>query len=96
MSNKFTNEMVDVLNELLGDMYCAFRYKLVTSDLSGNVLTNPHIQIVPVSDRFIESCIFNLSKGYYDWLETTCKDRWGITLGYNNTKSIIWSNEGWN
>lgn len=24
---------------------------------------------------------------------TICKDRWGIALGYNNTKSVIWSRD---
>ena len=92
---KITNEMVDILNELLGDMFCAFRFELVTKDLKGNILSNPHMHIIPISNRFIESYIFNLTKNFYEWLETTCKTQWGITLNYNNMKNVIWSEDGW-
>lgn len=95
MSKKFTNEMVDILNELLGDMFCGFRFELVTKDLEGDILSNPHMHIVPISSRFIESYIFNLANSFYEWLETTCKTRWGITVIYNNTRSCIWSKDGW-
>ena len=91
MSNKFTKEIVDVLNELLGDMNCAFRYELDTNDISGN----PHVRIVPMSNQFVESYVFNLTKDYYEWLENLCKSKWGITLSYNNTRSTLWSKEGW-
>ena len=96
MAKKFTCEMVDILNEMLGDKCCAFRFELVTRDRNNDVLENPHIRIIPVFSTFISSCIFNLTNQFYDWLERFCKDRWNVTLSYNNTRSVIWTEEGWN
>lgn len=93
MSKKITKEMVDILNEMLSDMNCIFRYELDAID--GDAFDNPHMNIVLVSDKFVDSYIVNLSKNYLNWLETTFKERWGITLCYNNTGSVIWSKEGW-
>jgi hypothetical protein len=87
--------MVDILNEMLGDKRCAFRFELVTRDRNNDVLENLHIKIIPVFSTFISSCIFNLTNQFYDWLERFCKDRWNVTLSYNNTRSVIWTEEGW-
>ena len=95
MKKCFNQEMVDTINNSLQLLDCSFRYVLVKEDLSGNILSNPHIEIVPLSIKFIENYIFNLSKSYYEWLEKFCKDNFDITLSYNNSKNVIWSNEGW-
>ena len=91
MTNKFTCEMVDILNEILSDKHCAFKFELVTKDSKDNTLENPHISIVPLFNTFISSCIFNLTAQFYDWLEKLCKDKWNISLYYINTRSVIWA-----
>jgi hypothetical protein len=96
MIKKFTKEMTDILNEMLSDKWCIIRFKLETKDINGEELYNPHLKIVPAIETFIDSYIFNLNERFYIWLEQFCKDRWNVTLSYNNTKNIIWTNEGFN
>lgn len=89
MSKQFTQDKVDVINTWLESEGASFRYVLCEEGF------NSHIKIVPISNKFIDSYIFNLTHSYYDFLEKFCKEKFGITLSYNNTRNIIWSEEGW-
>lgn len=89
MNKRFTQDKVDAINAWLESEDVSFRYILFEEGF------NPHIKVVPIRDKFIDSYIFNLTPKYYDCLENFCKEKFDITLSYNNTKNIIWSNEGW-
>ena len=89
MSRRFTQDKVDAINAWLESEDVSFRYILCEEGF------NPHIKIVPIRNKFIDSYIFNLTPKYYVCLENFCKEKFGITLSYNNTRNIIWSEEGW-
>ncbi len=89
MNKRFTQDKVDAINAWLESEDVSFRYILCEEGF------NPHIKIVPIRNKFIDSYIFNLTPKYYACLENFCKEKFDITLSYNNTKNIIWSNEGW-
>ena len=85
---KITNDMVNEFNKTLETLQCGFKLSL---DVSCN---NPTCYITPLSDRFIDSFILNLSKDFFEILENFFIKK-GITLHYNNTRSCFWSVNGW-
>ena len=87
---KITNNMVNEFNNLLSEFGCIFKLELM-KDLNSS---NPAYQIVPTNNFFIESTIINPTKEFYVLLENFFRTN-KITLSYNNTKTIFWSEYGW-
>lgn len=54
---------------------------------------NPKIEVVPVSNIYIDSYIINLTKEYLEILQKFFLER-GIELNCNNTGSTFWSKNG--
>ena len=88
---KITNEMVNEFNSSLKIMGCCFKLKFVNDKYSEG---NPSCEIIMFNDLFIDSFIINPTKKFYETLESYFLDK-GITLSYNNTRSIFWSKSGW-
>lgn len=88
---KITKEMVMELNNELAVMGCPFRYKYQDCFMSGN----SQIEIILPNLYYVDSFSINPTKEFFSWLELWFKIK-GIELSYNNTKSIIWSKNGWN
>lgn len=84
---KITNNMVNEFNKTLETLQCGFKLSLDVS------CSNPTCYITPLSDRFIDSFILNLSKDFFEILENFFINK-GITLHYNNTRSCFWSVNG--
>lgn len=87
---KITKEMVIELNNELANRGCSFRFEYGGEEFG----KNPNINIIPCSMVYIDSYIINPTQEFFDWLELWFKLK-GITLGFNNTRSIVWSMDGW-
>lgn len=85
---QITKEMVNKLNRELVTMGCTFRYKIAEDE------SNPSIKIVPMNDAYIDSYIINLTREFYDYLDSFF-EAYGIKLRYNNTRSCCWSENGY-
>ncbi len=84
---KITSNMVDEFNKTLENLQCGFKLSLDES------YKNPTCYIVPLSDRFIDSFILNLTKDFFEILDEYFNKK-GIVLRYNNTRSCFWSTSG--
>ena len=86
---KITREMAEHLNKILKEMGVGFGY--VYEDETTNA---PTIRIVVADNMgWVTSSIVNCTDNYYVWLNDWFKDNYDITLCYNNTGNIIWSND---
>ena len=88
---KFTQEIVADLNHELSAKGCSFRFQL-----QKEITDNPSIEIVLPSMNGIDSFILNITDEFFEWLQTWCKINYGIILSCNNTRSTMWSKNGWN
>jgi len=79
-----TKELVDEFNEELKIMGCAFRCKFFDDN------SIPRMDIVPISMKYIDSYIFNLSEEFRLWMFDWFKQR-GKQLHGNNTGCIYWA-----
>lgn len=90
MAKVITADMVENLNETLKELGCCFKYVLHEDD---------HIPTMEVklndNSGFVDcfNISVNFTETYYTWLNTFFATKYGIKLVYNNTGSIIWSNE---
>ena len=88
---KITQEMVTELNRELANKGCSFRFKI--QNVNG-LSYNTQMEITLPSLKYVNSFIINPNEEFYDWLELWFKLK-GIELSYNNTRTIIWSKNGW-
>lgn len=70
---RITEEMTDELNALLVSMGCSFKFAFREEML------NNKIDVVPMNSQFIDSCIINLTKECYGFIEHFFKGK-GIEL----------------
>ena len=89
---KITKEIVMELNNELAVMGCPFRYKYQKCVVQGN--GNSQMEIILPSQSYVDSFSITPTKEFFNWLELWFKIK-GIELSYNNTRSIIWSKNGW-
>ncbi|MCI9136435.1 MAG: hypothetical protein HFH48_02560 [Lachnospiraceae bacterium] len=87
---RITEEMTDELNALLASMGCSFKFAFREEML------NNKIDVVPMNSQFIDSCIINLTKECYSFIEHFFKGKGIEELSCNNTGSTIWSKRGFN
>lgn len=87
---KITKEMVEHLNKELKDHGVGFYYTYHGED---TISPNIHIHVVDAGMGWIRSDEVYCTKNYFEWLENWFMKNYGITLSYNNTGKIIWSND---
>lgn len=86
---KLTKGIIFHLNRTLKDLGVGFYYEL--SDLDTYA---PRAQIKVIDPcEFVDSSIVNCTDIYYKWLEDWFKHNYDIEICYNNTRTIIWSND---
>ena len=87
--NIITEEIVNALNKELVKKGCGFEYIL-----ADNGSYSPTIRRVVVDrNGFVDSCIINCTKAFYEWFENWFKNNYNIELTYNNTGEICWATE---
>jgi len=85
---KITKEMVNKLNDELNNLGVGFIYELYDEDT-----IFPYIKItVKDKPKWINVCDVYCTDEYFKWLENWFTTNYNITLVYNNTGMIIWSN----
>lgn len=89
---KITQEILNDLNDTLFRMGCKFKYKWI-NDYSENGVIPTIVQTIEDNNGFIDSVIINCNSSFYTWLDKFFKEKYDITLSYNNTRSICWSND---
>lgn len=89
---KITQKMVDELNKKLETCGVGFRYMLGDEETRAPKITVTVLDPVGFTHPQF-GCVINLSDEFYDWLNNWFKTQYDITLDYNNTKSIAWSDD---
>lgn len=85
---KITKGMVEHLNKTLKSLGCGFRYEFTDEQIA------PKINMVVADNNdFVSSSIINCTDKYYKWLDEFFYIFYGITLRYNNTGTICWSDD---
>ena len=87
---KITAEIIQHLNKTLNELGVGFIYKF-----NGNSSISPTATIA-VKDNglgLVDSSIINCTNAYYDWLEKWFLEMYQIKIIFNNTRSIIWSDD---
>jgi hypothetical protein len=86
---KINSDIVSHLNQELRSAGVGFYYTM--ADLGSN---NPTIRIEVIDNAgFVDSSIVNCTNDYYNWLDKWFMDNYKIKICYNNTRSIIWSDD---
>lgn len=85
---RITEGMTDELNAILANMGCSFKFAFRDEAL------NSKIDVAPMNSQFIDSCIINLTKECYDFIENFFKGKGIEKLSCNNTGSTLWSKSG--
>lgn len=89
---KITQEILDDLNDTLFRIGCNFKYKWI-NDYSKDGKVPTIVRTLEDNNGFVDSVIINCTPSFYKWLDKFFKERYGITLHYNNTRSICWSDD---
>ena len=87
--SKISKGMVEHLNRVLKENEVGFRY------IYENETTFAPTMRIIVDDKrgWVDCSTINCTHEYYEWLEQWFKTNYNITLTYNNTGNIIWSND---
>lgn len=87
---KITKEICDKFNQVLHDNGVGFYYVFQNEDTRA-----PIMKVVVVDNNlgWVDSSIVNLTDEYFKFLENWFLTNYGITIHYNNTRSIIWSDD---
>ena len=51
------------------------------------------MEITPVTDKYLDSCVLNVSDDFMKLMYSWFEENYNITLTCNNTASIFWSND---
>lgn len=86
---KLTIGMIKHLNKVLKDDGVGFKYKFTNESIAPKA----RIEVEDGHSGFVNSSIINCTDIYFNWLEKWFKDNYNIKIIYNNTKTIIWSND---
>ena len=85
---KLTKELIEQLNVVLKDFGVGFEYKFTDEPIA------PKARIEVIDNKgFVESSIINCTEPYFNWLEKWFKENYDIEITYNNTRTIIWSDD---
>lgn len=89
---KITQTVLDDLNDTLYRMGCNFKYGWV-ADPSEDAVVPTIVRTMEDNNGFVDNVIINCNPSFYTWLNKFFKERYNITLCYNNTMSICWSDD---
>lgn len=93
---KINKGMVEHLNRVLKENGVGFEYILEneTTYVPTTRIVAPTIRIVVTDPNgWIDSSNVYCTEKYRKWLETWFKENYDITVCYNNTGCILWSND---
>ena len=85
---KLTKGIIEHLNIVLKGFRVGFKYKFTNEPIAPKA----RIEVIDAKG-FVESSIINCTDVYFEWLEKWFKENYDIEITYNNTKTIIWSND---
>lgn len=89
---KITETIVNDVNNALENINSGIRFIF-----AGSVVAPMMKLTIADSEGFIDNSIsppiVNTTDKFYEWLENYMNEHYGITLDYNNTKNICWSND---
>jgi hypothetical protein len=92
--SKINKGMVEHLNRVLKENGVGFEYILENETTYDHTISAPTIRIVVTDTKgWIDSSNIYCTEKYYKWLETWFKENYDITVCYNNTGCILWSND---
>ena len=91
---KINKGMVEHLNRVLKENGVGFEYILENETTYAHTISAPTIRIVVTdTNGWVDSSNIYCTEKYYKWLETWFKENYDITVCYNNTGCILWSND---
>lgn len=86
---QLTQSMVTKFNIFLNNEGVCFRMKFTRPQFSN---TCTFMEITPVTDKYLDSSILNVSDDFIELMYSWFKENYDINLNCNNTASIFWSN----
>ena len=87
---KITKEICNKFNQALRDKGVGFYYVFENEDTRAPIMK---VAVIDNSLDWVDSSIVNLTDEYFKFLENWFITNYGITIRYNNTRSIIWSDD---
>ncbi len=87
---KITKEICNEFNQVLHDNGVGFYYIFENGDTRAPIMK---VAVIDNSLGWVDSSIVNLTDKYFTFLENWFLTNYGITIHYNNTRSIIWSED---
>jgi hypothetical protein len=87
---KITEEICNKFNKVLHATGVGFYYIFQNEDTRTPIMK---VAVVDNNLGWVDSSIVNLTDKYFKFLETWFITNYGITIRYNNTRSIIWSDD---
>lgn len=84
---KLTEEIIDTLNSELRESGAGFYY-----EFKDEFTPTAQVKLIAGNNNWIDSSIINFTREYCDWLRNFFR-RYNIEIEFNNTLSIIWSND---
>ena len=87
---QLTQSMITKFNIFLNNEGVCFRMKFSRPQFSN---TCTFMEIIPVTDKYLDSAILNVSDDFIKLMYSWFEENYNITLTYNNTASIFWSND---
>lgn len=87
---KLTKEICNKFNQVLRATGVGFYYVFENEDTRAPIMK---VAVIDNSLGWVDSSIVNLTDEYFKFLENWFITNCGITIRYNNTRSIIWSDD---